>query len=271
MNSEITEAVVADDLTLTYASRRADTAGPAISGVSLRISAGEILAVIGDSGSGKSTLAAAFAGMTGIPGAGGARITGGSLTVLGQSMRHISTRRRQSLLLKVGYVPQDGGSRLLPHLTVAENVAQPIFSRDRRFSTDEAGEAVATAIDTVRLPLGVLGRYPHELSRGQRQRVAIATALILEPALLIADDPASGIDVSARGPILDIIREAQQRRPFSAMIVSHALSDVRRFSDRVAVMQRGVLVGLGPLDELLADPHHPYLRELASTAHSAAR
>ena len=258
-----TSAVSARDLSVGYDVRRGDSRRHAVSGVDFDIAPGEILGVIGETGSGKSTLATAVAGLagTGIPGT--PEITGGSLHVLGESVRGISNRARDRLTLRVGYVPQDGGALLQGRLTVGENVAEPIFLRDKRFDQREAGAAVATLIDAVRLPLSTMNLYPHELSRGQRQRVAIARALILEPTLLVADDPTSGIDVTVRGAILDIIRDIQSERLFSALIVSHTISEVRRYSSRVAVMHRGVIVGIGEVDEVLDSPQHEYVEGLS--------
>ena len=263
-----TPAVVsARDLSIGYARRRSGTATQAVDGVTFDLLQGEVLAIIGETGSGKSTLAVTVAGLAGSGLAGTPHIVGGSLEVLGQPLRGISQRGRHELRLQVGFVPQEAGGFLASRLTIGENVAAPIYTRDRDFDQAEAGVMVATLIDAVRLPLRVMNSYPHELSRGQRQRVAIARALILEPALLVADDPTSGIDVTARGPILDIIHDLQQVRAFSALIVSHTISEVRRFSDRVAIMHRGVIVGTGKVDEVLDDPKHQYVEGLTRVLH----
>ncbi len=257
-----TFAVHADDLSIRYASSRSTSRHQAVNGVTFAIPQGEILAVIGESGSGKSSLARAVAGLAGTGGPNPV-ISGGSLTVLGTSVRDISQRKRDRLSLRIGYVPQDAGAALDGRLTVGENVAEPIYSRDENFDQLEAGIAVATVIDAVRLPLTTMNSYPHELSRGQRQRVAIAKALILEPTLLVADDPTAGIDVTVRGTILDIIADLHKDRSFSALIVSHTVSEVRRFGDRVAVMHRGMIVGIGAVDEVLDSPQHEYVSGLA--------
>jgi len=259
----IPPAIFANDLSMRYPSRRPNSRDLVVNGVSLTLPQGEIVAVVGEAGSGKSTLTAAIAGAaeTGEPRS--PIIQGGTLRVLGYTMKGISDRKRDLLTLRVGYVPQDGGALLAARLTVAENVAAPIYARDRRFNQREAGEAVATLIDSVRLPLGIMNRYPHELSRGQRQRVAIAQALILEPALLVADDPTSGIDATVRGTILDVIKELQLTRHFSAFIVATDLSEVRRVTDQLIVLHRGTVVGQGSVDEVLDAPRHPYVEGLA--------
>jgi peptide/nickel transport system ATP-binding protein len=255
-------AVCADDLSIRYPASRSNSRHQAVSGVSFDIPQGEILAVIGESGSGKSSLARAVAGLAGTGGPNPV-ISGGSLEIFGTPVRDISARKRNRLSLRIGYVSQDAGAALDPRLTVGENVAEPIYSRDEDFDQLEAGIAVATVIDAVRLPLTTMNAYPHELSRGQRQRVAIARALILEPSLLVADDPTAGIDVTVRGTILDIIADLQKDRAFSALIVSHTVSEVRRFGDRVAVMHRGMIVGIGAVDEVLDSPQHEYVSGLA--------
>jgi len=256
-------AIFASDLSMRYPSRRPASEDLVVNGVSFELPQGDIIAVLGETGAGKSTLAAAVAGAaeTGEPRS--PIIKGGVLRVLGYTMKGLSDRKRDLLTLRVGYLPQDAGSLLSARLTVAENVAAPIYQRDRRFNQLDAGEAVATLIDSVRLPLGILGRYPHELSRGQRQRVAIAQALILEPALLVADDPTSGIDATVRGTILDVIRDLQAERQFSALVVSTDLDDVRRITDQVLVMHRGTVVGQGRIDEVLETARHPYVEGLA--------
>jgi peptide/nickel transport system ATP-binding protein len=256
-------AVHANDLSMRYPSRRPDSSDLVVNGVTFTLAQGEMMSVVGATGSGKSTLAKAIAGAaeTGEPRS--PIIHGGSLRVLGHAMHGISERKRDLLTLRVGYLAQNAGPDLPARLTVAENVAAPIYARDRKFDQRLAGEAVATMIDSVRLPLGILGKYPHEISRGQRQRVAIARALILEPELLVADDPTAGIDEMVRGSILDVLRELQATRAFSAVIVTTALDEVRRLTDEVLVLHRGTVVGQGRIDDVLDHPRHPYVEGLA--------
>lgn len=255
--------VRARDLSVRYNSSSPQTRAVALDGVSFDLADGEVLAVVGETGSGKSTLARAVALDVERLDDSSPRISGGELSVFGTNVRRISRRRRNDVGLFIGYVRQEAGDRLQPRLTVGENVAEPIYARDRRFNQDDAGQAVAAVIDSVRLPLTMMNRYPHELSKGQRQRVAIARAMILEPKLLVADDPTAGIDVTARRAILDIIVTLQRQRGFSALIVTADLAEVRRVSTRVAIMHRGLIVASGPLDEVLAGAEHPYVKGLA--------
>jgi peptide/nickel transport system ATP-binding protein len=258
--------ISADDLTLDYGPVRRPDELPPVGGITFDIPRGQIFALLGETGSGKSTLAAALAGRIGRGGRavrGAPSITGGTLTVLGQSMRSLTPRARDRLTLRVGYLPQDGGDTLAPRQTVSENVADPIFSRDRRFDADEAAIAVAMALDSVRLPLHVMSNFPHELSRGQRQRVAIARALVLDPDILVADDLTAGVEPMARTSVLDVLRTLQRERSLTAVLVSNSLAEVRRVSDRAAVLHRGSLVGLGPIDEVLTADGHAYVRGLS--------
>jgi peptide/nickel transport system ATP-binding protein len=260
----------ARDLSVHYRTRNSASYTLAVSGVSFDIAEGEVLGLIGEAGAGKSTLAltvAAQAGRGPIDD-GIAEICGGTLSLYGIQARGITARQRNRLTLRIGYLPQDGAVRLDPRLTVAENVAEPIFQRDRRFDQYEAADAVAALIDAVRLSLGMMNRLPHELSSGQRQRVALARALILEPTLLVADEPTRGVDATVRAGVLDVIRELQAERGFSALIVSSDIGVVDHLADRVAVLQHGIMIGLGTLDSVLEAPIHPYLRDLAAARRS---
>lgn len=261
---------MASDLTLRYRSPNQVTRGIAVDGADFTIPVGSILAVIGETGSGKSTLARAVALQADIRNERAPTITGGGLRVLGKELRGISMRTRQRLQVRVGYLPQEAGQFLAPRLTIEENIIEPILNVDRRFDRAHAGVAAATLLDAVHLPLRMLDAMPHELSKGQRQRVAIARSLVLEPEVFVADDPTAGIDVTVRSQILDVIAEMQEKRAFAALVVTSDLREVRRIASRVAVMMRGRIVGLGEFDEVLEDPFHPYVRRLAESLDAAA-
>lgn len=259
--------VVAEDLSVHYRSREARSRFLAIDGVDFELATGEILGLVGESGSGKSTLAATIAARAGRGSlaTGYPEISGGSAIVLGRQLRGIRRRSRDRVQLAVGYLAQDGAEHLDARLTIAENIAEPIYSRDRRFSSREAGIAVATLVDAVRLPLGLMAKYPYELSSGQRQRVALARSLILEPELLVADEPTRGVDVTVRGGVLEVLRELRAERGFSALVISSDLGVVARVAERVIVLHRGTVIGSGPVEEVLADPVHPYLKALSAS------
>lgn len=260
-------AVSARDLSIEYRATGSRPRHVAVRGVSFDLFEGETLGVIGDSGSGKSTLAALVAGpiAIGAPTDRTPRISGGTLSVFDAPVRRNGTRADAAGGIRVGYLAQDAAQELDARLTVAENVAEPIFARDRRFDAKEAGQAAATLVDAVHLPLSVLGRRPHELSSGQRQRVALARSLILEPELFVADEPIRGVDVMVRHDVLDVIPELQAARGFAAIVVSSELGVVTRVAERVAVLHDGVVIGIGPLADLVDEPVHPYLKSLART------
>lgn len=256
--------VVARDLSVRYRGGDGHAPVQAIAGVSLDIGPGESLAVIGEAGSGKSTLARVFAGITSRTVPRGPEIVGGALHVLGIDVRRIRQRDDDELELRVGYVPQEASSVLDPHLTAGENVAVPLFQRNPKLARKVAGGIVAEAIDSMHLTLATIPKYPHELSRGQRQRLALARALVLEPDLLVADEATSGVDATVRASILGHLAEVHRRRGFAAFVISSEIGEIRRLSDRLAVLHHGSIVGMGPIDEVLDDPTHPYVERLAA-------
>lgn len=262
-------AVSARDLSLRFDGADGSAPVDAVQGITLEVAHGETLAIVGEAGSGKSALARAIAGLTHRTTPRGPRIVGGTLDVLGVDVRRLRRRDDDQLALRVGYVPQDAGTALDPHLTAGENVAFPLYQRNPKLSSVEAGGIVAEAIDAMHLTLATIPMYPHELSRGQRQRVAIARALVLDPDLLVADEATSGVDASVRTTILDHLAEVQRHRGFAAFIVSSEIGEVRRLSRQLAVLHRGSIVGFGEVDAVLADPTHPYVAQWAELATSS--
>lgn len=251
--------VHAKDLTVAYpGSPRFD----AVRGVDLRIEPGEMVGIVGEAGAGKSTLARVLAGRVAKFRERGPRVVGGSLQVLGVKASQPGRAASRVLAAEVGFLPQHAGRTLAPQLTVAENVTQPLFERDRRADARDASARAAELVDAVQLPLGIMDRYPWELSAGQRQRVAIARSLILRPTLWIADEPTASVDVTTRARVLDTLLELHGEQVFSAVIVSHDAAVMRRSTHRVVVLHRGVVAAAGPLDEVLATPEHPYVRGL---------
>ena len=270
----VPSVVSARDLSIEYSPMEIRSRLVAIRGVTFDLAAGEILGVIGASGSGKSTLARVVAGYArsgGLPGsvsdpAGGIpAICGGSLVVLGTSLREIRAKKRAEFTRGVGYLRQDGAEQLNSSISVADIVAEPLYLRNRGLSPRDVGQAVATLIDAVHLPLAILDRRPWELSSGQRQRVALARALILEPTLFVADEPIRGVDLMMRKDVLRVIPELQAERHFSALVVSHDLAVITEVAHRVVVMHDGVIIRLGPLEKLTEAAEHPYLKSLAKT------
>lgn len=236
-----------------------------VRGVSFVAEPGAPVTVLGPTGSGKSTLLDAIALQT--PKEQGPELHGGSIAMLGHDVRGLGGRARTRLLTFVGHAEQRGSERLEGALTVGDVVAAPIFERDPRFDRREAGVAVAGALDAVRLPLGMLDRHVFELSRGQRQRVSLARALVLDPKALVLDDPISGLDPSVASDVLDGIRALAQARAVVAAV--RTPRQARTIGGTSIVLHRGRVVGAGPIDALLADPRHPYVESLARTERPA--
>ncbi len=257
--------IVLDDLSVEYPARGPSPAHVALHGLSFSVAPGEVLGLLGSAGSGKSTLARLLSGVALDARASEGRplITGGDATVLGQSLRGIPKRKLPEYQFHVGYLPQDAASMLPADRTVAEIIGEPILERDHRYNARALATRVATMLDGVRLPLGKLEMYPYELSGGQRQRVALARALVLGPSVLIADEPTAGIDLTVRDVVAQLIGELQREHTFSAVIISHDLPVLRSTAKRVAVLDRGRLVAIGTIDEVLDDPQHPYVKALA--------
>lgn len=229
----------------------------ALRGVSFTIGKGEILGLVGETGSGKTTVGKCVVRLL--------SPSGGTVRFDGQDITRVPSRRLRQLRARMQMVFQDPYSSLDPRMTVAQIVAEPV-----RAHTAESGAEIraraAKAIERVGLPAPVLQRLPHELSGGQRQRVGLARALVLEPELLIADEPVSALDVSVRAGILNLLADLQRSMGFSCLFITHDLSVAEYLCDRVAVMYLGEIVEVGTRDELFADPRHPYTRSLLGAA-----
>ncbi len=256
-------AVSARDLSIYYRSRNPVLRSIAVNGVNFEVPQGEVLAIVGETGSGKSTLAQTLALRGGPdrrrlaadprrlavdPGRAGAEpVAAQARPALGARGLHPAERQRQ---------PRSRLHDRREH-RVADPVAGPQVRQERgaRARRDARGRDAAAAEHH--------GRVPVRTQQGQRQRVAIARALILEPAVLIADDPTAGIDATVRRSVLDVIGRMQRERLFSAIVVTADLNEVRRIATRMAVMHAGSIVGIGPVDEVLQNPTHPYVKGLA--------
>lgn len=225
----------------------------AVSDFSLEIYPGEIVGLVGESGSGKTTVGRAAIGL--LP------IAEGKLEVVGRDISKPSARDLRDIRKHTGIVFQDPASSLNPRLPIGESIGEPILLAGLA-KGDELNRRVEDLLDSVELPRSYRNRYPHELSGGQRQRVGIARALALTPDLLIADEPTSALDVSVQARFLDLLQELQGQLGFACLFVTHDLGVVDILSHRIAVMQKGRLVEVGPRDEILKRPKDPYTQRL---------
>jgi len=232
----------------------------AVRGVNFQLKAGHTLAVIGESGSGKSTLALAALGLQ--PAEGG-------LTVMGQAWQH-QPRRDKPLRRQVQVVFQDPFSSLSPRMTVEELVGEgllihhPEVAPDQRRARIEAMLA-DVGLTEVQFPR-LLSRYPHEFSGGQRQRLAMARALIVEPQVLVLDEPTSALDVTIQKQILALLQRFQRERGLSYLLITHDVEVVAAMAHDVIVMKSGQVVERGPVQQVLTQPQHAYTRTLVASS-----
>jgi peptide/nickel transport system ATP-binding protein len=249
----------------------------AVDGVSFSLQRGEILALVGESGSGKTTVGMNVLGLQ-RPTRGQVSLRGysvtewarghgpsleagpGELAALGRRRRVMRLRERAQMIF------QDPYESLNPRQTVFEIVAEPLEIHRLTRSRGEKAERVRAALETCGLAPAdhFWNRYPAELSGGQRQRVVIAGALVLEPELLVADEPVSMLDVSIRAEILNLLHTLRRDRGITILYTTHDLATAGFFTDRMAVMYLGRIVELGPTAAVLSAPRHPYTRALIS-------
>ncbi|WP_246083068.1 ABC transporter ATP-binding protein [Nonomuraea diastatica] len=229
----------------------------AVDGLSLEIGQGEVLGLVGESGSGKSTVGKCVLRLT--------DPTAGTIELAGRDITRLSRRAMRPLRRDVHMVFQDPFSSLNPRFTIEQIVGEPLLRHkvaDRR----GASERVSAMLEKVGLRQEMRSRFPHELSGGQRQRVGLARALILEPKLVVADEPVSALDVSVQASVLNLITDLQRDMGFSCLFITHDLSVVEFLADRIAVMYLGKIVESGPKAEIFAAPRHPYTQALLSAA-----
>ncbi len=227
----------------------------AVDGVSFQVREGETLGLVGESGCGKSTTGRTILRLI--------EPTSGTVKFKGEDIFALSHDRLRVLRKEMQIIFQDPFGSLNPRLTVEKIVEEPLLThkigtrKERRKKIEEMLEKVGLLPEHMR-------RFPHEFSGGQRQRIMIARALIMNPSLIIGDEPVSALDVSVQAQILNLLARLQRDFSFSLIIISHDLSVVRYICDKVAVMYLGKVVEIGPADFLYDDPKHPYTKALIS-------
>ncbi|MET0929335.1 MAG: dipeptide ABC transporter ATP-binding protein [Aeromicrobium sp.] len=242
-----------DDLVVEFPGGLGQPAFRAVDHVSFEIRKGEVLGLVGESGSGKSTVGRATVGLQ--------QPTSGTIHVSGNQVSGRSDRELRPLRSRFGFVFQDPASSLNPRMSIGQCIAEPLHVQTD-MKQSEIDAKVRELLDNVELGGGYAERFPHELSGGQRQRVSLARALSLDPDLLIADEPTSALDVSVQARVLELFTELQQRLQFACLFISHDLAVVDTLANRVAVMQHGRLVEIGPREQVLSNPAEDYTKRL---------
>jgi oligopeptide transport system ATP-binding protein len=235
--------------------RRQTGAVRAVDGVTLSVGQGEVLGLVGESGCGKSTLARTILQL--VPTTGGAVFLGGRDLARATRAELLACRRQMQMIF------QDPYASLNPRMTVYAALAEPLLAH-RVCAKGEVRARVDELMRTVGLAPRFARKYPHEFSGGQRQRIAIARALALRPKIIIADEPVSALDVSIQAQILNLLSQLCREMGLALVFIAHDLSVVRHISDRVAVMYLGRIVELGPAEDVIDRPRHPYTRALVS-------
>jgi peptide/nickel transport system ATP-binding protein len=230
----------------------------AVDGVSLDLRAGETLGLVGESGCGKSTLGRAIIGL--LPGSAAAA---GSVRLRGREL--LGLKPKELLALRgpeLGLIFQEPMTRLDPLVTIEDHFLEALETHEPDLDRDETRRRALEALGAMGIPPTRFRQYPHEFSGGMRQRIMIALALVLNPKVVVADEPTTALDVLVEAQILGIL--ADLRRSFDAalLLITHNLGIVAEACDRVAVMYAGKIVEEGPARELFTDPAHPYTREL---------
>ncbi len=228
----------------------------AVDGVSFELLAGETLGIVGESGCGKSTLARAVMQM--VP------IEDGRVVWLGDDLTGLDTRQMRKHRSQMQMIFQDPLASLNPRMTIGQIVAEPLKTHFPNLSASEIKAKVREVLDRVGILPNLVNRYPHEFSGGQCQRIGIARALVVNPQLIICDEPVSALDVSIQAQVVNLLMKLQKDTGVSLIFIAHDLSVVKHISDRVMVLYLGNVMEIATSKQLYANPKHPYTEALIS-------
>ena len=255
----MTEAVLSvRDLRVEFSTRHGTLV--ALDGVSFDIAPGEVLGMVGESGAGKSLTGSAIIGLLEPPG----RATGGEILLRGRRIDNLPASEMRGIRGKrIGMVFQDPLTSLNPLYTIAEQLIETIRTH-QSLTVSQARLRAIELLDRVGIPAAArrIDDYPHHFSGGMRQRVVIALALCADPELVIADEPTTALDVSVQAQIIDLIKEICAEKGAAVLLITHDMGVIAETADRVAVLYAGRLAEVGPTQDIIRDPRHPYTRGL---------
>lgn len=233
----------------------------AVDGISFTVQKGEAFGLVGESGSGKTTTGRSIIGL--YPITAGNIYFNGELIATGDKTARVKTCKNLSQARRIQMIFQDPVASLNPRMTVREIVGEGLIVAGEK-DREKINEKVYASLTAVGLSPEHASRYPHEFSGGQRQRIGIARALIMEPEMIIADEPVSALDVSIQAQVINLLIDLKERLGLTILFIAHDLALVRYFCDRIAVMNAGKILELAPAKELFAKPLHPYTKALLS-------
>lgn len=225
----------------------------AVDGISFDIRGGETFGLVGESGCGKSTTARTLLRLE--------EPTNGSVRFEGEDVSAFDASELRAYRRRVQYILQDPESALNPRMTVGEAVEEPLRLHGMS-DADRRRNIAADTLERIGLDANDMDAYPHEFSGGEKQRIALARALVLNPDLIVADEPSSSLDGRTKADVLRLMGELRDTYGVSILLISHDFDVVRRLCDRVAVMYLGTIVEQGPIEQVVSNPHHPYTRAL---------
>ena len=234
----------------------------AVDGLSLALKRGETLGIVGESGSGKTTFGQALLRLT--------KLTQGEVDFMGQRIEGLDRKGMKPFRQRMQIVFQDPFSSLNPRMSVRQIIEEGLTVNNIGTSGADRLERVRRALRDAGMPDSILSRFPHEFSGGQRQRLAIARAIALEPEFILLDEPTSALDLSVQAQIIDLLRKLQAEKGLSYLFISHDLKVVRALCHRVIVMQNGKIVEQGPVADVLEHPSTDYTRRLVRAAFDIA-
>lgn len=234
----------------------------AVDGVSFELKQGETLGIVGESGCGKSTLARAVIKM--IPAESGNVLWLGNDDGIEQNLLKANKKETLDIRSQVQMIFQDPLASLNPRMTIGQIIAEPLITHSPDMTKEERVTKVKQTMEKVGLLPNQINRYPHEFSGGQCQRIGIARALILDPKLIVCDEPVSALDVSIQAQVINLLMELQQEMGLSLIFIAHDLSIVKHISTRIMVLYLGNVAEISPADELYKNPKHPYTNALIS-------